>query len=316
MECYVTTGEGIEIKLPAVAQWTFRYGFGTPCDSFEIVCLWEMGQELTLEGACRFCADHEGERVFTGVVDEYACVFDAQGGRLELSGRGMAALLLDNEALPVEYQQATWADIMADHVTPYGIGTVGGTGLMSVSTFHVTSGVSEWSVVEEYLRYYNGMTPRFDRLGRLLLDPPEDGETLVVDDTVAVSALEYRQDRYGVLSQVVVRHRTSGVGQTVTDQEFTAQGGQARRVISVPNTTGTAAMRYTADYQLRASRSGRRRCTLTAAGGFLAQPGQLVQVSRAGFGANGTYRAAQVQVTCGQEGLYTRMELGEPDAIW
>ena len=316
MECWVTTGEGGSIKLPTVTEWTFRYGFGTPCDSFEITCLWEMGNELDLEGACRFYADHDGERVFTGVVDEYACVFDRQGGRLELSGRGMAALLLDNEALPLEYQQATCADIIADHVTPYGIETIGGNRLNPVNAFHITSGVSEWSVVEEFLRYYNGLTPRFDRMGRLLLDPPGDGQTMAVDDRTAVSALEYRHDRYGVLSQVVVRHRTVGVSQTVTDQNFAAQGGQARRVISVPNTTGTAAMRYTAEYQLRASRRERRRCTLTLAGGFFVQPGQLVQVNRAGFGANGIYRAAQVQVTCGQEGLYTRMELGEQDAIW
>ena len=316
MECYVTTGSGLVVKLPTVTKWSFRYGYGTPCDSFEIVCLWEMGQELELEQACRFYADHEGERVFTGVVDEYACVYDAQGGRLELSGRGMAALLLDNEAMPVEYQQATWADIVADHVTPYGVETVGGAGLEPVQAFHVTSGVSEWSVVEEYLRWYNGLTPRFDRLGRLELSAPEDAQALVVDDQTAVSALEYRQDRYGVLSQVVVRQRTAGASQTVTDGEFAAQGGRARRVISVPNTTGTAAMRYTAEFQLRASRSGRRRCSLTAAGGFLVQPGQLVKVQREGFGANGVYRAAQVQVSCGDEGLYTRMELGEPEAIW
>ena len=223
MECWVTTGEGGSIKLPTVTEWTFRYGFGTPCDSFEITCLWEMGNELDLEGACRFYADHDGERVFTGVVDEYACVFDRQGGRLELSGRGMAALLLDNEALPLEYQQATCADIIADHVTPYGIETIGGNRLNPVNAFHITSGVSEWSVVEEFLRYYNGLTPRFDRMGRLLLDPPGDGQTMAVDDRTAVSALEYRHDRYGVLSQVVVRHRTVGVSQTVTDQNFAAR---------------------------------------------------------------------------------------------
>ena len=61
---------------------------------------------------------------------------------------------------------------------------------------------------------YNGLTPRFDRMGRLLLDPPGDGQTMAVDDRTAVSALEYRHDRYGVLSQVVVRHRTGGVSQT------------------------------------------------------------------------------------------------------
>lgn len=315
MNCRVTTGDAKTIELPTVVKWSFNYGTGTPCDSFTVTCLWEMGQELDLMGACRFYADHEGERVFTGVVDEYACTFDSKGGRLELAGRGMAALLLDNEALPVEYQTATKADIVAGHVTPYGIETVGGGGLKPVSTLTVTSGVSEWSVVQEFMCYYNGLVPRFDRLGRLVMDPPDDTLALVVDETTPVSALEYRQDRYGVLSQVVVRRRTAKARQTVTDSEFIAQGGQARRVVTVPNTTGTAAMRYTGDYQMRASHSGRVRCSLTAAGGFLAEPGQLVKVERTNFGANGIYRVAQVQVCCDENGLYTRLELGEKDSM-
>lgn len=315
MVCRVTTGDGAAITLPTAVKWSFNYGTGTPCDSFSLTCLWEMGQETELMGACRFYADYEGERVFTGVVDEYACTFDSKGGRLELAGRGMAALLLDNEALPVEYQSATRADIVAGHVTPYGIETVGGSALKPVSALVVGSGVSEWSVVQEYLCYYNGLVPRFDRLGRLVMDPPDDTVALVVDDTTPVSALEYRQDRYGALSQVVVRRRTSEISQTVTDDAFIAQGGRARRVVTVPNTTGTAAMRYTGDYQLRASHSGRVRCSLTAAGGFLAQPGQLVKVARSGFGANGLYRVAQVQVCCDADGLYTRLELGETDSM-
>lgn len=315
MNCWVKTGDGKTIALPTVVKWCFNYGTGTPCDSFALTCLWEMGRELELMGACRFYADHEGERVFTGVVDEYACTFDSKGGRLELAGRGMAALLLDNEALPVEYQTATRADIVAGHVTPYGIETVGGSGLEPVSTLTVTSGVSEWSVVNEFMCCYNGLVPRFDREGRLVMDPPDDTVALVVDGTTPVSALEYRQDRYGALSQVVVRRRTDEVSQTVTDSGFAALGGRARRVVTVPNTTGTAAMRYTGDYQLWASHSGRVRCSLTAAGGFLAQPGQLVKVDRTGFGANGTYRVAQAQVCCDDDGLYTRLELGERDSM-
>lgn len=315
MECWVENCRGEAIELPTTVEWSFRYGTGTPCDSFFAAFLWERGQERMLEEACRFYASHGGQRVFTGVVDDYACIFDDGGGRLEISGRGMAALLLDNEALPVEYQRAAAADIVKNHVAPYGIETVGGGSLKPVSTLTVLSGVSEWSVVREFMCYYNGVIPRFDRLGRLVMDPPADETALVVDGTTPVSALEYRHDRYGVLSQVVVRRRTAGGTQVMTDRKFAAQGGMARRVVSVPNTTGTAAMRYTGDYQLRASRSGKVRCSVTAAGGFLVWPGELVKVDWPGFGGNGLYRAAQVQVSCGEKGLYTRMELGVTDAM-
>ena len=69
------------------------------------------------------------------------------------------------------------------------------------------------------------------------------------------------------------------------------------------------------DYQLRASRSGRVRLTLTAPGAFLAWPGQLVQVDLPDFGANGLYRVAQSEAACGQEGLTTTLVLGETDAM-
>ena len=315
MKCWVRLGDGGELELPTAVSWKFCYGTDTPCDSFFLRCLWERGQERALGAACRFYAQWEGERVFTGVVDEYAVICGKDGLYLELSGRGMAALLLDNESMPAEYQRATRADIVADHVAPYEVETVGGGGLPAVAGFTVTSGESEWSVVRRYACYYGGVVPRFDRMGRLVLDPPEDGEEVCVKDCDPVTGWEYREERHGVLSQVAVRRRTSWGTQWVSDPAFQAQGGQARKIITVPNTTGSAAMRYSADYQLRASRRERVRMRLTAAGGFLAWPGDLVDVELEGFGGNGLYRAAQAEVACGGGGLSTTLVLGEVDAM-
>lgn len=315
MKCWVMLGGGGELELPTAVGWKFCYGTDTPCDSFFVRCLWERGEERTLSAACRFYAEWEGERVFTGVVDEYAVICGKDGLYLELSGRGMAALLLDNEAMPAEYQRATRADIVADHVAPYGVAAVGGGGLPAVAGFTVASGESEWSVVRRFACYYGGVVPRFDRAGRLVLDPPGDGEEVCVKDSDPVTGWEYREERHGVLSQVAVRRRTSWGTQWVADAAFRAQGGCARRVITVPNTTGSAAMRYTADYQLRAARRERVRMRLTVAGGFLAWPGQLVSVELKGCGANGRYRAAQSEVSCGSGGLTTTLVLGEVDAM-
>lgn len=74
----------------------------------------------------RFWAEHGGERVFTGVVDECQVEQSGNGSVLELSGRGMAALLLDNEALGQDYGTATLEDILRDHVRPYGIQAAAG----------------------------------------------------------------------------------------------------------------------------------------------------------------------------------------------
>ena len=315
IQCWARLGDGQVWQLPTALGWEFRYGTDTPCDSFSLRCLWDKGQEKVLSGACRFWAEWDGERVFTGVVDEFAVICGKDGLFLELEGRGMAALLLDNEAMHAECQPCSRADLIANHVAPYGIETVGGGLLPAVAGFTVGSGESEWSVVRQFACYYGGVVPRFDTQGRLVLDPHGDKTALRIGDRDKITAWEYREERHGVLSQVAVRRRTTYGTQWVSDQDFIAQGGCARRVITVPNTTGTTAMRYTADYQLRAARRERVRMRLTIAGGFLAWPGDLAEVELGGFGANGRYRVAQVKVSCGEAGLSTTLALGETDAM-
>lgn len=314
MKCWVQLGDGTRLTLPTVTNWRFSYGTGLPCDSFCVRCLWEGEPPARLASAALFYATWKGERVFTGVVDEYSCVCGTQGVYLELSGRSMAARLLDNEAMPAQYQRVTCADLVERHVKPYGVETVGGEQLPVVSGFSVSSGVSEWSVVENYACFYGGIVPRFDRMGRLVLNGYSDAQMLKIGNSTPITGWEYREQRHGVLSSVAVRRRTDWEVQWVTDEQFLAQGGCARRVITVPNETGTPAMRYSADYQLKASRSERVRLILTLTQAFPAWPGQLVEVKRTGMSA-GRYRVAEMEASCDENGLSTVLTLGSPDAM-
>ena len=70
MEGRLACWDGREIALPDVTEWEFRYGRGTPCDSFLLTCLWEPQGEDPLAEAVTFTAVENGETVFTGVVDE------------------------------------------------------------------------------------------------------------------------------------------------------------------------------------------------------------------------------------------------------
>ena len=95
----LTCWDGRKIALPDPVGWRFQYGCGTPCDSFQLTCLWEPGEADVLAEAVTFTAAEDGETVFTGVVDECERGWDSSGGTLTVAGRGMAARLLDNEAL-------------------------------------------------------------------------------------------------------------------------------------------------------------------------------------------------------------------------
>ena len=122
---YVFTAQGTAVQLPAPVAWTFQYTAGIPCDSFRLRCIWEGENAVDSAQWATFQALESGEVKFTGVIDECETVREPEGSYFEISGRGMAARLLDNEALSQDYEIATLADILRDHVTPYGI-SVGG----------------------------------------------------------------------------------------------------------------------------------------------------------------------------------------------
>lgn len=314
MNCFAIGYDGTSYSLPTVTQWRFQYGLGTPCDSFEVTCLWSPGDEKTLTGAVRFQAEHNGQRVFTGVVDEFSCLQDAKGCRMELSGRGMQALLLDNQALSVEYRLATVGDILRRHVSPYGISLAGNCPLGAVAGFSVSSGQSEWSVVHDFACYHGGIVPRFDRNGNLLLSN-WDNTRRRLGDGAKLTSLRYAYRRYGVLSQVVVRDKPRNYSETVNDSEFQSQGGLCRRVISTSGRSSAPAMRLSGQYQLRASRTQKETCEITIPQGFAAWPGDLIDLDRTGFGGNGLYRVREAVVSANEKGLTTKLTLGPVDLL-
>jgi len=315
MRGYVTDAQGKQWALPVPTAWRLEYTAGVPCDSFWLRCPWETGNAADPADWVGFTAQYKGERAFTGLVDECAVIQDQNGGTLEVSGRGMAALLLDNEALGQDYNIATLTDILRDHVTPYGIQAAPGAALPPVSRFSVATGSSEWSVVYDFARYYGGVSPRFDRHGRLVLTGWEEGKEILVNDSSPITELVCRDRRYGVLSQVLVRDRFSGVVQTVENAAFKAGGGKVRRVVTMPGRSDYKSMRYTGQFQLDKSAAELRRLEITVAQPFCAWPGDLVRVQRGNWDRNGLYRAAAVTVGMDSGGYWSRMELANPDVV-
>lgn len=313
MTAYMIDAERKRWTLPAPLAWRLEYTAGVPCDSFWLRCSWDGGNPTRPGDWVGFEAEDGGRRVFTGLVDECEVSVTAAGRLLEVSGRGMAARLLDNEALGQDYQSATQADIVRDHVTPYGISLAPGAQLPPVSRFSVSTGSSEWSVVYEFARYYGGVAPRFDRQGRLVLSGWDDSRERLVDDSCALLSLVRRDRRYGTLSQVLARDRWSGGTQTVDNRSFQAAGGMARRVITMPARSSYKAMRYSGQFQLDKSAAELERVELTLGEAFCAWPGDLVTVQRTGWDWNGRYRAAQVTVGMDSTGCWSRLELAPTD---
>lgn len=316
MTACLIMGDGTRYALPELLEWELDYGCGTPCDSFRVVSLWSCGDDTVLANAVRFEAFQEQEQVFAGVVDECQVAWSAQGCRLEVSGRGMAALLLDNEAQGLDYEVATLQDILRDHVLPYGIQVTGQAELPAVEHFSIDYGNSEWAVLYDFACYHAGVVPRFDRQGRLVLSGWQDKQPKVIHDRVPVTALSARDKRYGVLSEIWVREAGKEPAMyKVVNADFKDGGGQCRRMYTMPTKSNYQAMRYQGRYQLDKSAAEQLRLEVDIALPFCAWPGELVQLERTGWGRNGLYRVAQAAVSMDSAGYSTRLELVHPGTM-
>ncbi|MGN8967476.1 hypothetical protein [Intestinimonas sp. HCP28S3_D6] len=314
MEWRLSCWDGTVLLLPEPLEWEVEYTAGVPCDSFRLLCAWEPDVASGAEKAVTVTLTMDGSVYFKGIVDEVEHRIEGSGGYLEVSGRGIAALLLDNEAMPVDYLTATAEDILRDHVVPYGIQVGRVSELPVVSGFSVQSGQSEWQVLYQFACYYGGITPRFDRQGQLVIAPFSDGETLVLQGETAVTAIAWRVRRYGVLSEIWVRDRTRMAVEEVKNTGFAGQQIRRRQVMTMPGKSNYQAMRYSGDFQLRQSAKEFQRLTVTVPELFFAWPGDLLRMERPGWDCTGTWRVLEARVTAGADGGTTTLTLGEPGA--
>lgn len=315
MEAYLGTSEGERILLPVALEWEMEYTAGVPCDSFVYRCAWRGERDAKLDTWSTFTAVYQGETVFTGVVDECVGQWSASGATLEVNGRGMAARLLDNEALGQDYMTATLQDILETYVYPFGVEVGEGNTLPSVQSFQVSSGASAWSVLYEFCHYYGGVLPRFNKYGALLLSAWEREQSLLVDDESTVVSLESRYRRHGVLSEVWVRDRVAQVVNKVREEEMLGKELCARKVFTMPARSNLQTMEYSGEFQLARAKGDRFRLELVVGGLHFLEPGQMVEILRSDWWDNGVFRLVAVTVSLTAKGAMTRMELAHTDVV-
>ena len=282
-------------RLPPLLSWRVTHTGTVPCDSFSATFVYQKEMAEVLPLAAGFAAEAEGETVLRAIVDEYTVDLDANGLTATISGRGYAARLLDNESRPVTYQQATLAEILANHVQPYGITCRDVAAVRAESVYTVAAGARQWKAVEGFCRAYGGFVPRFSREGELLAGPEPEGRTLSIGEGGPVLACTLREDHYGVLTEALVIDKTRNQDFSVKNQEMIRKGGQCRRVVYTPGQSTWAAMRYTGEYQIQRSQEDAWTAEVTLPGSFLAFPGDRAALSLERMGLSGTFRVAEAE---------------------
>ena len=311
MTAFVYDANGTGWQLPALLRWDVSHGFCSPCDSFEVEFIYAPEMLDALRAACRFRGEWEGETVFFGVVDEFELSAGEGGCTCTLLGRGMQALLLDSQAESADYYDADTDFVLRRHVYACGVtGADAGAYAASRATLSVSAGESHWSVVKNFAEFCLGLRPRFSAEGILLLDGDDSGRVFNVSGRTPVTAQSYAQERYGVISRVLVKNRTKG-GTTVTveNEAFQAIGGNCVRIVSVPRKTAYDAMRHTGSYQIAKSREDSLRCRLTVPQCFAAFPGDRAVLLETPLGISGTFKVLASRCFANGSGAGTVLEL-------
>lgn len=288
--------------LPELIEWEVVHTGTVPCDSYSVTFLYDKSMAETLRLAAGFAAIHQGKTVLRAIVDEYTVELGAGGLTATVSGRGYAARLLDNESRPLTYQEATLAEIVRNHVTPYGITAGEVAGVRANSVYTVPAGVSQWKALEGFCRTYGDFSPRFSRDGKLLAAPERGGgKRLSIGEGDPVLSCTLREDHYGVLTEVLVIDKTRNTSYSVKNEDMIRRGGQCRRVVYTPGQSTWDAMRYTGEYQIRRSKEDQKVVTVRLPGSFLAFPGDRVDLRLDRMGLSGSFRVAEAENTFSAE---------------
>lgn len=307
MTGYLTLYGGGTVLLPPFLQWSFKYTDGDPCDSFSVCFCHERALTQQLKTAVGFRAVHGGKTVFTGLVDDYEVQLGERGLLTEVTGRGMAAALMDNQVRAAEYQSAQMQDILNAYVRPWGVTKIDAEALGPVEKFVVETGYSCWQALAGYCRHSANVFPRFTEDGTLVLRRGAAGKTVRLAQEQCVSA-KILKSRYGRSSRQILVDTRTGAQHVSVDEKFVREGGSCVKVHGVTGDKIRAAWR-TAEQRVEDAARDKTLLEIKTAGAFTARPLDTVSVMLPELGVSGDFTVRAAESCCDAKGMLCTLTL-------
>lgn len=233
-----------------------------------------MGQDqLDLPEYHTVTLEKDGATFFRGLIDEQEVEFAANGASLTVSARSLAALLLDNEALPQTYYVPSVRLIYQRHAQPYGFAPFQGRDRTFSTKLQIEKGISEWEVIETFCRDYLETQPQVTLEGALKMEPETPGTAVLFSNTGGIPYASAKEAtlRYQRISQVWVRSERLGTYSTrVLDEKALGEGINRRRLLNSVDDTQTPVFR--GKQLLKKSREGSYELRLTCPGEWILEP--------------------------------------------
>ena len=300
MIAIVKSAKGAGTQLPALLQWSVKRTDGDPCDSFSVQFACSKETKAVLEQAAEFQAYEKGRLVFTGIVDDFELRLGKDGVLAEVTGRGLAARLMDMQTKAAEYVSAQLTDILNAYVRPCGVLKIEADEMGPVSNFVVQTGGTCYQALAGFCRHSAEIYPRFLADGTLVLKKEAAGKQIAL--TSGILRAQYVRNRYGVAARQVLINTRNGSAQEASYAEFQAVGGTRVQYAGRTGDKIRASFR-TAKQRLDDTKRDEKLLYVTCAGSFLAEPLDKVSLSVPALGISGTFTVQEVQSSCDETGL-------------
>lgn len=127
---------------------------------------------------------YDGDNViFTGVVDEQQCICTENSQYIKIVARSMAALLLDNESVPISYTHPSVSTIASRHIYPFDLKLKDAKDETLFSQLTVLKGDSNYQAVESFSKKLFSKTPRVNSRGEVDFNGVRNDKEVVFSNT-------------------------------------------------------------------------------------------------------------------------------------
>lgn len=231
------TFENLQLKVTAVKgnvfilknpmEFSYVKSDDTPADSLKTTFFLSgfPGKTTEIKSVEAWVGD---KMIFQGICDQQSWQIGQSGEKFTIEARSRGALLLDNEALPQVYVQASPQEIFYRHLAPYGFQNA--IASKSRISFCVTKGMNEWEVFAGFCQRATGKRPYVQ--GNQVLISRQSGRIHIIDPQVdPVQNMTYRVRRFSVISKVLLRDEEGCYSTQIINQEAQGLGIERKRYL-------------------------------------------------------------------------------------
>lgn len=309
MNVFAITEGGEKVMLPQPVSLCINCETDVPADDITITFAMNSVPPLAF-----LTVTENGSNIFMGIVDEQEKTIGADGTLIKITGRSMAALLLDNEAKPTNYTNLSDEVLFYNHIEPYGLTGFLGDDASYIGNMSIDKGVTQWQVVEDYCGKKYNTVPRINEEGIAVLNGSISQKKLLFSNTIKRGmpyvSCKIKTKRHSMLSHIYVRTSPAdGYTTTLINTTAVKKGVMRRRYLNVADMKGRTL--DIGDKMIEKSNQGNLIVTLCCPCGVLGCLGAMATVDDIAVENGSQLTISKVRYVLSSQGQYTYLTLKE-----